>query len=194
MKHVLLTTTAAIAVAALTGAVPARAAVIDFSQTHNGISGFDLNFQATTDASNVVTGITGTVTGFGVFATYSGIIDGIVSNPPGDPRWAYDNVLNLSAPFFSATGSSGLLFTWNGGLDYGNPYYDTTTSSYYFSIALTPPNDSFNSYNPGLIMNAPLVSEASPVPGPIVGAGLPGLVMAAVGFIGWRRRRQAISA
>jgi hypothetical protein len=39
---------------------------------------------------------------------------------------------------------------------------------------------------------ATLVS-ISPVPGPIVGAGLPGLLMAVVGFIGWRRSRRALA-
>jgi hypothetical protein len=34
----------------------------------------------------------------------------------------------------------------------------------------------------------------NPVPGPIVGAGLPGLLVAIAGFIGWRRSRRPIAA
>jgi hypothetical protein len=41
----------------------------------------------------------------------------------------------------------------------------------------------------GAVLYGHLAISASPVPGPVVGAGLPGLVIALGGLIAWRRRR-----
>jgi hypothetical protein len=41
----------------------------------------------------------------------------------------------------------------------------------------------------GAVLCGHLAISASPVPGPVVGVGLPGLVIALGGLIAWRRRR-----
>jgi hypothetical protein len=55
------------------------------------------------------------------------------------------------------------------------------------SFRWNPPENGNGNVEAGIT----ITQVASPVPGPVVGAGLPGLVMALGGLIAWRRRRIA---
>jgi hypothetical protein len=92
--------------------------------------------------------------------------------------WSPDT---FSAPYGSLVGRIGLgdFFL------VGTNFSDTANASGQLALYYW---DSNNSDNTGSI--AATIS-ASAVPGPIVGAGLPGLVMALGGLIVWRRRRMA---
>jgi hypothetical protein len=93
---------------------------------------------------------------------------------PAGPALAADSVINIP---FSITLSSGNFLSWDAhlkidweGSKRGN--YDNVSQS----------------------LNGISTIEAAPVPGPIVGAGLPGLAFAGVGLIAWLRRRRAKAA
>lgn len=87
----------------------------------------------------------------------------------------------FTAPYGSLVGRIGSGAFFLIGTNYSNTANATGQLALYYW-------DSNNGDNSGSI--AATIS-ASAVPGPIVGAGLPGLVMALGGLIAWRRRRMA---
>ena len=78
-----------------------------------------------------------------------------------------------------ANGQLGTDFTTLSGIAPGQPFTITEV----FNIT----SNAANAHLAGAI----LVDPFAPVPGPVVGAGLPGLILASGGLLGWWRRRKA---
>lgn len=99
--------------------------------------------------------------------------------------------------FIDPDGPGGLAETQLGGnFSFGNGFGTLSLPSFtasgddFLRISSFGTKDNFK----GQIEGVSIAFNAAPVPGPLVGAGLPGLVMALGGLIAWRRRRAQVAA
>jgi hypothetical protein len=90
----------------------------------------------------------------------------------------------LGGPFYQNSENLGFSFLSSaiGGFD------PNLVGTYKFDLALFSPDTRTPVADVNIVVNT------AAVPGPIVGAGLPGLVMALGGFVAWRRRRNQVAA
>jgi hypothetical protein len=171
---------------------PAHAVTVFCSLAGDGIAGFSLTTAnastcvGTGSPNDINNGVPATLPGYtlldksddGTTGT-AGWLNAIVLTGAGTPSGTFS--INVGAGYTS------LVLAFRDGQDHEDGYGAFLLGNLTGSWAIINPAQNLSHMTLYGV-------AASAVPGPIVGAGLPGLVIAVGGFVAWTRRRKATSA